>query len=65
VAEPSFASEELELATVRGLLNEISTSAGENSTRLELSESYSGGTGCRVPEVRKLGTSGSVGAPGG
>jgi hypothetical protein len=48
----------------QGLLKEISTPASKNCTRLELSESYSRGTGCRVPAVRKLGTSGSAGAPG-
>ncbi|MDR0690280.1 MAG: hypothetical protein LBG08_08480 [Spirochaetaceae bacterium] len=53
-----------EPATVRRLFKEISTSASKNCTPLELSESYSRGTGCRVPAVRKLGVSGSVGAQG-
>jgi hypothetical protein len=46
MAKPPFPSEGLELAAVRGLLKEISASASENRSRLELSETYSRGTGC-------------------
>jgi hypothetical protein len=57
-------TEERELATVWGLLKEISTPVSKNCTLLELSESYSRRTGCCGPADQKLGTSGSAGTPG-
>jgi hypothetical protein len=52
------------LGTIRELSAKLSVARSENRTFVLLSESFSRGTGCRGPTVRKLGTSGSVGAPG-
>jgi hypothetical protein len=64
MAEPTFSTEEPELATVWGLSEKFSIAETEDRTLILLSESYSRGTGCRGLKVRKLGMSGSVGAPG-